>query len=134
MEAIDLSHLQPKLEAVFEKFPPGNLCDLCADAISNVLHKASYLVEIVTIQNEEAPGRPGMRGQFILVKQPDDTFFALGMNGFHMACRIVRARERFYIDALVYQRFGPQAIDEASYFGLFRYPDSMEITEVQQVR
>lgn len=133
MDSIDLSHLQSKLEAIFEQYPLGNLCDLCADAVSKVLVDDGYDVELVRIENEENPVRPGMRGQYILVRNTDGTFLTLSVNGFHVACRIPQRTERYYVDSFIYQRFGLQAIEETSYFALFQYPDSMEITQVRQV-
>lgn len=134
VETVDLSHLRPLLEAIFAQYPPGNHCDLCATALGKILKDDGYQVNIVTLQNEEVPGRPGIRGRFIMARHSDGSSFALGVTGFHMTCRIEQEEKRFYIDSLVNEHFGTQAVDTASYFALFVYPDSMEITLVQQVR
>lgn len=90
-------------------------------------------MDIVTIQNEEIPGLAGVRPSYIQAKKPDGGLFLLALTGFHQANRIHTNETSYYLDALVYWHYGVAAVDEDSYFSLFEYPESIEITQVEKV-
>jgi hypothetical protein len=129
----DISNHRERLEAIFRTYPAGNFCDVCAKAVGAELREAGFGVEIVTVQNEANPAQPNMRPPFIQAKLPDGKSFLLGQNGFHQANRIIAQPNSYYIDPLVYLHFGVELVDERTYFGLFVYTDSMEITGVEFV-
>jgi hypothetical protein len=129
----DLSALSTQLEALFQAYPAGNHCDICAREVGSELRKVGFDVAIVTIQNESNPGQPTMRPPYIQAKMPDGKPFLLGQNGFHQANRITFQNAFYYTDPLVYLHQGVTAVSEEDYFGLFVYPDGMEITDVKAV-
>lgn len=129
----DLSALGDSLETLFQTYPAGNYCDVCAKAAGMELRKVGFEVAIVTIQNEVNPGQPNVRPPYIQAKRPDGQPFLLGQNGFHQANRITFEDAFYYIDPLVYLHYGVDVVDETTYFGLFVYPDGIEITDVRVV-
>lgn len=131
--ALDLKAVKNKLEVLFQRYPAGNHCDICARKVGEELQKAKFDVEIVTIQNEEMPEQPGKRPSYIQGKKPDGEYFLLAKTGFHQANRVHFEDNFYYIDALVYVHYGVEAVDETTYFALFVYPDGIEITNVQAV-
>jgi hypothetical protein len=129
----DLSRFSQVLTPIFETYPTGNLCDVCAQKVAGELQKAQYKLAIVTIQNERMPGQPNIRPPFIHGLARNNQPFLLGQSGFHQAVRIEIDSVLYYIDALVYLHYGLSAVDEVTYWRLFWYPDGIEITKVQEV-
>lgn len=127
---LDLSAFRQQLEGIFQLYPAGNYCDVCAKAVGVELKKAGFEVAIVTIMNEVNPGQTDVRPPFIQAISPDGDVFLLGQNGFHQANRIAAEGEFFYVDPLVYLHHGVIGVTQKDYFDLFLYPDGVEITEV----
>lgn len=122
-----------RLESLFVRYPAGNHCDTCADLVTRLMIETGYGPEIVTLQNEEIPVM-GIRPPYIRASKPDGSLFVLGENGFHQAVRIHVSDQRFYLDALVYVHCGAVAIEDQLYWGLFEYPDGIEITAIHRMR
>lgn len=126
----DLAPLHNPLEALFQAYPAGNHCDICARAVGILLREAGFEVAIVTIQNEMNPGL-SLRPPYIQAKLPDGKLFLLGQNGFHQATRITLQGTFYYIDSLVYLHYGVVAINGKDFFDLFMYADGVEVTDVE---
>jgi hypothetical protein len=130
----DLSALKPELSAIFKRYPAGNHCDRCAEALGKLLVSKGYRVSILTLQNEALFGSPEVRPPFINVRNVDGGLFLLGESGFHQVCRVDMEPDDYFIDSLVHLHYPFQAVDEDTYFGLFEYPDGIEITDVRLVK
>jgi hypothetical protein len=133
--SLDLSTFSKDLESLFAQYPVGDYCDRCANNLSEVLRRRSdYAVAILTIQNETVPGLPDIRPAYIGARLPDGSGLLLAQTGFHQVCRIGLDGDFYFLDALVYLHYGSTAVDRDSYFGLFEYPDGIEITSVRVLK
>ena len=132
MAVLDLEHHGSALTPIFEAYPVGNFCDICAQKVSQELRKAEFEVAIVTIENEAMPGQ-SFRPPFIHGRNPEGQSLLLAENGFHQAVRIFADEIFYYLDALVFMHFSLKAVDEMTYRSLFLYSDGVEFTNVQEV-
>lgn len=85
---LDLGHLDTSLEPIFEAYPVGNFCDVCAQKVSQELRKAEFEVAVVTIQNEAMPG-VFHRPPFIHGRDREGQPLLLAETGFHQAVRLL---------------------------------------------
>ncbi len=130
---LDLEHLGSALTPIFEVYPVGNFCDICAQEVSQELRKTEFEVAIVTLRNETMPGQSHIRPPFIHGRHPDGQPVLLADTGFHQVARLLTDGIFYYLDALVFMHYGLQAVDEMTYRGLFLYSDGVEFTDIQEV-
>jgi hypothetical protein len=120
------------LAALFEAYPPGNLCDILALKVSQILDAEGYEVAIITLENRFVPGTL-IRPPYIPAWSLNRVSFLLAQTGFHVTVRIRSDNQMYYLDSLVFLHHGVEALMEQDYLNLFVYPAEIEMTKVQQV-
>lgn len=122
--SLDLHTFRQLLAAVFMDFPASSFkCDLAANKARQIFVGAGFSADIVRLQNREIV--PGVRGQYMVALDKNGQQMVVGETGFHETVRINGVS---YIDAIVYEHFGVQALEWEDYAKLWLYPDQLEIT------